>query len=83
MEMKSTVISCGMATLRTPPSSGQAATSSMLRHPKHLACHSGAAFDRVVAYIDEWEEYGKGEVGANVVEHYRAGQPAKDCHATH
>jgi hypothetical protein len=29
--------------LRTSPSSGQATFSSRLRHPKLLACHSGAA----------------------------------------
>ena len=33
------------ATLRTSPSSGQATTSSQLRHPKLLACHSRAAFE--------------------------------------
>jgi len=33
-----------MADLRTGPLSGQAAVSSLLRHPSLLACHSGAAF---------------------------------------
>jgi hypothetical protein len=33
------------ATLRTRPSSGQATISSLLRHRKLLACHSGAALD--------------------------------------
>jgi hypothetical protein len=34
-----------MADLRTGPLSGQAAVSSLLRHPSLLACHSGAAFE--------------------------------------
>jgi hypothetical protein len=38
-------VTCGKATLRTSPSSGQASTGSPLRHPKLLACHSRAAFD--------------------------------------
>ena len=32
-------------TLRTSPSSGQAATNCQLRHPQFLACHSRAAFE--------------------------------------
>jgi hypothetical protein len=38
--------------LRTSPSSGQAATSSLLRRPKLPACHSGAA---LVAWLDRSE----------------------------
>jgi hypothetical protein len=34
-----------VVTCRTSPSNGQATTSSQLRHPKLLACHSGAAFE--------------------------------------
>jgi hypothetical protein len=36
----------GDATLRTSPSSGQATTSPLLRHPRLLSCHSGAALER-------------------------------------
>ena len=43
VQLKSADIACGNATLRTCPSSGQASTSSPLRHPKLPACHSGAA----------------------------------------
>ena len=35
----------GEATLLTSPSSGQATTNSLLRHPRLPACHSGAAFE--------------------------------------
>ena len=45
VQLKPADVTCGKATLRTSPSSGQASTSSPLRHPKHLACHSRAAFD--------------------------------------
>jgi len=31
--------------LRTSPSSGQATTRNLLRNPKLVACHSGAAFE--------------------------------------
>lgn len=41
---RSTDLSCGEATLRTSPSSGQAAITCQLRHPYLLACHSRAAF---------------------------------------
>jgi hypothetical protein len=40
---RSTDLSCGEATLRTSPSSGQAAITCQLRHPYLLACHSRAA----------------------------------------
>jgi len=41
---RSADLTCRDATLRTSPSSGQATTSILLRHPRLLACHSGAAF---------------------------------------
>jgi len=45
MHPMSAVVSCVEATLRTSPSSGQAATITLLRHPKLLTCHSRAAFE--------------------------------------
>jgi hypothetical protein len=45
VQLKPADVTCGKATLRTSPSSGQASTSSPLRHPKLLACHSRAAFE--------------------------------------
>jgi hypothetical protein len=44
LQLKPADVACENATLRTSPSSGQATSSSLLSHPKHLACHSGAAF---------------------------------------
>ena len=46
MQLKSADVAYGNATLRTSPSSGQAAVSSRLRHPSLPACHSRAALDR-------------------------------------
>ena len=43
VQLKYAGVSCGNATLRTSPSSGQATIYSQLRHPQLLACHSGAA----------------------------------------
>ena len=43
VQLKPADVACGKATLRTSPSSGQAAISFQLRHPKLLACHSRAA----------------------------------------
>lgn len=40
---RSADVSCGEATLRTHPSSGQASTSSLRRHRRFSSCHSGAA----------------------------------------
>ena len=40
---RSTDLSCGEATLRTSPSSGQAAITCQLSHPYLLACHPRAA----------------------------------------
>jgi len=48
VQLKSTDVSCGKATLRTSPSSGQATISPQLRHPKLHACHSRAAFEGCV-----------------------------------
>ena len=45
VQLKSAGVSCGNATLRTSPSSGQDAICSLRRHRRLLACHSGAAFD--------------------------------------
>jgi len=44
VQLKSVDVTCGNATLRTSPSSGQAAIRFLLRHLKLLACHSRAAF---------------------------------------
>jgi hypothetical protein len=49
VQLKSADVSCGKATLRTSPSSGLATTSPLLRHPKLLACHSGAALADLLA----------------------------------
>jgi hypothetical protein len=43
VQLKPADVASGKATLRTSPSGGQATTSSQLRHPWHLACHSRAA----------------------------------------
>jgi hypothetical protein len=43
VRLMSADVSCGKATLRTSPSSGQATTSPWLRLPKPLACHSRTA----------------------------------------
>ena len=43
VQLKRADVTCGKATLRTSPSSGQATISFQLRHPKLLACHSGPA----------------------------------------
>jgi len=45
VQLKSADVSCGKATLRTSPSSGQATTNPQLRHLKLPACHSRAAFE--------------------------------------
>ncbi len=45
VQLKSAGVSCGNATLRTSPSSGQATIYSQPRHPQLLACHSRAAFE--------------------------------------
>jgi hypothetical protein len=45
VQLKSADVSCGKATLRTTPSSGQATTNPQLRHLKLPACHSRAAFE--------------------------------------
>jgi len=46
VQLKSVDVACENATLRTSPSSGQAAIRPQLRHPQLLACHSRAAFGR-------------------------------------
>lgn len=45
VQLKSADVACGNATLRTRPSSGQAAFSSRLGYLELSACHSGAAFE--------------------------------------
>ena len=54
VQLKSADVACENATLRTSPSSGQAATSSQLRHPKLLACHSRAALGVVKHVLPYW-----------------------------
>lgn len=43
VQLKSADVACGNATLRTRPSSGQAAFSSRLGYLELSACHSRAA----------------------------------------
>ena len=45
VQLKSADVACGNATLRTRPSSGQAAFSSRLGYLELSACHSRAAFE--------------------------------------
>jgi hypothetical protein len=51
---RSAYVSCGEATLRTHPSSGQTTVNSLLRHPRLSACHSGAALGRPDAIAPQW-----------------------------
>ena len=53
VQLKSADVSCGKATLRTSPSSGQAAMNSLLRLLRLPACHSGTA----LAKGNSWHLY--------------------------
>jgi hypothetical protein len=54
VQLKPADVACGTSTLRISPSSGQATVSAQLRHPKLLACHSGAALGRFKAWRQTW-----------------------------